>query len=209
MSSTISSVGVTRTIEPVAPFERGVDLVAGGDGVRAERAGRRIRVELPDRAREQVQEFLDRREVVGARDGARTRTDGPGGSWLRFVIDGPQRDRHPALFCSDPKSRQEARRHNFATMCARGTRQAARAAAGNDGHLSQTALKRTEADPMASLIEAIEIKRKMYFEFEDAPVPLPRRRSVETDRPRRPDAGAPEDAQPAHAGRLRQDVQGR
>src|SRR6478752_2968881 len=50
-----------------------------------------------------------------------------------------------------------------------GYRQAARAAAGNADHLWQTALKRTEADPMASLIEAIEIKRKMYFEFEDAP----------------------------------------
>ena len=148
--------------QAVAPLERGVDLVAGGDGVRAERAGRRVRVELPDRAGEQVQELLDRREVVGTRNGARSRTDGPGGSCLRFVIDGPQRDRHPALFCSDPKSRQEARRHNFATMCPRGgiDRRGVQPRATTITS-RMTALKRTEADPMASLIEAIEIKRKM------------------------------------------------
>src|SRR6476619_473259 len=29
--------------------------------------------------------------------------------------------------------------------------------------------RRTDKEPMASLIEAIEIKRKMFFEFEDAP----------------------------------------
>ena len=41
---------------------------------------------------------------------------------------------------------------------------------------------------MASLIEAIEIKRKMFFEFEDAPFHLPRRGGLQTHRTRRPDA---------------------
>ena len=62
---------------------------------------------------------------------------------------------------------------------------------------------------MAGLLEAIEIKRKMYFEFEDAPyhcldveVSKPTARGGQTLVP-------PEDAQPAHARGVRQDLQGR
>lgn len=36
---------------------------------------------------------------------------------------------------------------------------------------------------MASLIEAIEIKRKMFFEYREGVVPLPGGRGVEADRP--------------------------
>ena len=59
--------------EAVAPVERGVDLVARGDGIGAERAGRRIGVELPDRAREQMQELFDCGEIVRAQGAARSR----------------------------------------------------------------------------------------------------------------------------------------
>ena len=60
---------------------------------------------------------------------------------------------------------------------------------------------------MPSQLEAIEIKRKMYFEFENAPY-VCLDVEVSSHRPRRPDAGAPEDAQP-HARNVRQDVRRR
>ena len=62
---------------------------------------------------------------------------------------------------------------------------------------------------MAALIEAIDIKRKMYFEFEDAPyhcldveISTPTARGGQT-------LVRAQDAEPADAGRLRQDLQGR
>ena len=59
--------------QAVAPLERGVDLVAGGNRLPAHRAGWRVRVELPDRAGQQVQEFLDH-----AKSSARGTVPGPG-----------------------------------------------------------------------------------------------------------------------------------
>ena len=49
-------------------------------------------------------------------------------------------------------------------------------------------------EAMASLIEAIDIKRKMFFEFENAPYRCIDVDHLEADRTRRPDARAPQDA---------------
>ncbi len=51
---------------------------------------------------------------------------------------------------------------------------------------------------MAALIDAIDIKRKMYFEFENAPYYCMDVEVLDADRPRRPDPRPPQDAQPAH-----------
>jgi len=48
----------------------------------------------------------------------------------------------------------------------------------------------------------------MYFEFEDAPFIASTSR-CRSDRPRRPDARAAQNAQPHHARGVRQDLQGR
>ena len=50
---------------------------------------------------------------------------------------------------------------------------------------------------MAVLIEAINIKRKTLFEFENAPYACLDSDITHADGSRRTDAGAPEDAQPA------------
>jgi len=50
---------------------------------------------------------------------------------------------------------------------------------------------------MAVLLEAIHIKRKTLFEFENAPFAC-LDSDITTHRSRWPDPGAPEDAQPSH-----------
>ena len=61
---------------------------------------------------------------------------------------------------------------------------------------------------MAALIDAIDIKRKKFFEFENTPY-LCLEAVVNTPTARGgPDAGASEDAQPAHQRGVRKIVQG-
>ena len=57
---------------------------------------------------------------------------------------------------------------------------------------------------MASLIEAIDIKRKMFFEFENAPYNCLDVEVSASDRPRRADARARQDAELLDSRRLRQ-----
>ena len=73
-----------------------------------------------------------------------------------------------------------------------------------------TSLDLRSEKAMASLIEAIDIKRKMFFEFEGrSAVPLPGGRDLPTDGARRSDTGPPQDAQSPDQGRVRQDLQSR
>ena len=93
--------------EAVAALERGVNLVANGNGIRAQWAGRRVGMELPDRACEQMQELFDRREIVRAQGAADPGTDSLGRSHVRFVIDGPQAQ--PASRSFQLRSNKQAR----------------------------------------------------------------------------------------------------
>ena len=112
--------------QPIASLERREHLVARGDRVRAQRAGRRVGMELPDRAGEQLQELFDGRKVgwarngrlghglAGPRPGAGAHVPGSGGtcslvlSEITFVIDGGREARHRLCFRFLPESEARA-----------------------------------------------------------------------------------------------------
>ena len=75
-----------------------------------------------------------------------------------------------------------------------------------DTLLCTTDTEGADEDLMASLLEAITVKRKMFFEYREDAVPLSGRRDLEAHGPRRPDARPAQDAQPADARCLRSDV---
>jgi hypothetical protein len=95
--------------QPIPAIERRKHLMARGDGVGAEVAGRWIRVDLPDCAPEQLQEFLDERAII--------RQTGRIGH--RFVccafgsvINACRSDRHLAFWSCGDKLRQKVRRRH-------------------------------------------------------------------------------------------------
>ena len=82
--------------QAVAPAQRRERLLACGNRLGAQRAGRGIRVELPNGACELLEAFLDGDEILGCDDRpGRCRL---GGSRFRFVIGSGRNRRHPAPF---------------------------------------------------------------------------------------------------------------